>query len=336
MTIKLFNVKRRMHKMNDEKPFTSIIIPTFNRSNILPKAIDSIHRQTYTHYEIIVVDDGSTDNTKKIITKYPEIKYIYQDNHGASSARNTGIQHAKGDFIAFLDSDDYWLPNKLELQVKIFLKNPLLWMVAGAKVKNKDRKLNDSFSNPNLTYDTKKITFLNLIEYNCINTPSVLVRRDIFEMTGLFDTNLKTGEDWDLWLRIACFGPVAFIKTPLVIINKINQSLSSDRYEIYNNNLKVFDKWNPLKNSKSPLTYKNFIKIVIKHFVLGILKLLKSGQEKEALLLWNKVNTVFHFTIYNKIYIFLYYHLICFTKNYFYPFFFVYSKHAADDKNPIL
>jgi hypothetical protein len=74
-------------------------------------------------------------------------------------------------------------------------------------------------------------------------------------MTGLFDTNLKTGEDWDLWLRIAFFEAILFIKTPLILINKINQSLSSDRYWIYNNNLKVFAKWNPLKNSKSPFNY---------------------------------------------------------------------------------
>jgi glycosyltransferase involved in cell wall biosynthesis len=309
--------------MKAENPLISIIIPTFNRSDSLPVAINSIFHQTYTNYEIIVVDDGSTDNTKEITAKYPEIIYIYQDNHGVSSARNVGIQHAKGNFIAFLDSDDYWMPNKLELQIKEFSKSPSLCMVTSAKINT--NKKSDVFSD-NAAYKTKKFTFFDLINYNYIVTSSVLVKRNILTTTGLFDTTLKTGEDWDLWLKIVYCGPILSISMPLVIKKAMEQSLSVDRYEIYKNNIKVFDKWNPLKNLKSPLAYEKFIKIVIKHSTIAVFKLLKSKKKEEALLLWDTVNTTFHFTSYDRIYIYLYYHLICFKKLNFYPLFFIYSK----------
>ena len=109
----------------------SIVIPTFNRRNYITIALDSVLAQTYTNYEIIIIDDGSSDNTKEVLTPYwDKIRYFYQDNRGIPATRNRGIREAKGDYIAFLDSDDYWLPEKLERQIDYFEKNPHCGMVA--------------------------------------------------------------------------------------------------------------------------------------------------------------------------------------------------------------
>jgi glycosyltransferase involved in cell wall biosynthesis len=118
----------------------SVIIPTFNRCSIITDAIESVLRQTYSQYEIIVVDDGSVDTTKETVSKYgSNIKYIYQENAGPSAARNTGIRHAKGDLIAFLDSDDVWREDKLALQVACFTDNPRVGIVvSGHEIRNEN------------------------------------------------------------------------------------------------------------------------------------------------------------------------------------------------------
>ncbi|MCK4819314.1 glycosyltransferase family 2 protein, partial [bacterium] len=108
-------------------PNVSVIIPTCNRAEYITQAIDSVLAQTYTDYEIIVVDDGSTDNTKEVMEPYMDrIRYIYQENAGVSAARNTGIKAAKGDWVAFLDSDDEWLPGKLAVQIRAVERHPQL------------------------------------------------------------------------------------------------------------------------------------------------------------------------------------------------------------------
>ena len=100
--------------------FVSVIIPTFNRKNFVPKAIESVLKQSYKKYEIIIVDDGSGDGTQDYVrSNFPMVRLIFQSNRGVSAARNTGILHSKGDWIAFLDSDDQWLPKKLEYQINI-------------------------------------------------------------------------------------------------------------------------------------------------------------------------------------------------------------------------
>ena len=198
-----------------EKPLVSVIIPTFNRGWILKEAIDSVLAQSFKNFELIVVNDGSTDNTLDILSLYKnDIIAVNQDNKGVSGARNRGIALSSGKFIAFLDSDDFWMPNKLSVQVDFFNTNhdalicqtDEIWIRNNIRVNPKKRheKLSGMIFEPSL----------NL----CLVSPSaVMIKRELFKTVGLFDENLPACEDYDLWLRISCIYPVYLIDIPLII-----------------------------------------------------------------------------------------------------------------------
>ncbi len=193
----------------------SVVIPTFNRIKILDRTLDSVINQTIKPYEIIVVDDGSNDQTGNWIkNKFPEINYFYQKNMGVSTARNTGIDMAKGDWIAFLDSDDEWNKDKLELQSKAIHNNkdiPLshtneIWIKNGVRINQK--RSHQKFGGQIFNQCLKK----------CIISPStVIIRKDIFNEIGLFDTSLPVCEDYDLWLRVTARYPVLLLEKELTI-----------------------------------------------------------------------------------------------------------------------
>jgi glycosyltransferase involved in cell wall biosynthesis len=182
----------------------SIVIPAYNNAKFLPEAIESVLDQTYKDYEIIVVDDGSTDNTKEVLAPYfDKIKYIQQQNQGAGNARNTGIRHSQGEYIAFLDADDVWLPEKLHIQINYLNNNPRIAMVYslsysmsedGKQIKKKG-KWGRTLPSENL--------FDVLFLHNIIPTSTVVVRNEVFNTIGLFDESLINSQDRDLWLRIA-------------------------------------------------------------------------------------------------------------------------------------
>jgi len=193
----------------------SVVIPTYNRYTLLKRAINSLLAQTYPIDEIIVVDDGSRDNTKDIKKDFPEIIYIYQENQGVSAARNVGIQRAKNEWIAFLDSDDEWHKEKLEKQVAFHKNNPdtlmsytdEVWIRNGQKVKipKKYRKIG-------------KDAFLENLSYCNIAPSSVMMHKKLFEKFGLFDEELRVCEDYDMWLRVSSEEKVGLI--PQKLINK--------------------------------------------------------------------------------------------------------------------
>jgi glycosyltransferase involved in cell wall biosynthesis len=196
-------------------PVVSVIIPTFNRGWVLKDAIDSVLLQEFEDFELIVVDDGSTDNTKDILDSFKEkIIVLRQSNRGVSSARNAGVAKASGEFIAFLDSDDLWLPGKLSVQVDFFRTNPdalicqteETWVRKGVKVnpKKRHKKPSGMIFEPSLAL--------------CLVSPSaVMMKRILFDDIGLFDENLFACEDYDLWLRTSCRHPVFLIDTPMII-----------------------------------------------------------------------------------------------------------------------
>jgi glycosyltransferase involved in cell wall biosynthesis len=211
-------------------PLVSVIIPIYNRSNTIEQAVDSVLSQQYTNYEIILIDDGSTDNTKEILSKYisnyNNIVYVYQNNSGPSAARNTGIMKAKGELIAFLDSDDVWRCDKLERQIPCFRNNPRIGLVAsGHEVLDEDR---------NVKYVTllneKEIRQLNRKDLykNFFSTPSVIVRADCFNNMGLFDNTVRYAEDWDMWLRILTCYDCEIIQEPLVSIRVHRTSITNE------------------------------------------------------------------------------------------------------------
>jgi glycosyltransferase involved in cell wall biosynthesis len=200
---------------SNQYPFVSVVLPTYNRDAFVAKAIDSVLGQTYSDYELIVVDDGSTDNTPALLEQYGDrINVVRQENRGVSAARNSGIRSASGQAIALLDSDDYWLPKKLEEQIAFFDAEPdalicqtqELWFRNGKRVNPKKRHRKPS-----------GMIFEKSLPLCLVSPSAVMIRKSLFDEVGLFDEALPACEDYDLWLRIAWKYPVYLIDTPLIV-----------------------------------------------------------------------------------------------------------------------
>lgn len=206
----------------------SVIIPTYNRAVMLCNAIESVLQQTLLPKEIIIVDDGSTDNTSLEIQKFASsIKYFRKEHKGVSAARNFGIINSSGKFIAFLDSDDLWLPEKLANQVEIlnnFKEFPItytdeIWLRNGKRVNAglRHKKVSGWIFEPSL--------------HLCLVSPSsVLIRRELFNQIGYFDETLTVCEDYDLWLRIAHRYPFHLLNKPLIIKRGGHKDQLSEKY----------------------------------------------------------------------------------------------------------
>jgi len=211
-------------------PKVSVIIPTYNRAGIVVRAISSVLNQTVSDFEVIIIDDGSVDGTEKAVAglKGP-IQYLaHPANLGVSAARNTGIRHSNAPFIAFLDSDDHWLPEKLNVQMQFFETNSQMvacqteeiWIRKGRRVNpmKKHVKPSGDIFEPSLKL--------------CLVSPSaVMLKRSVLDEVGLFDESLPACEDYDLWLRIACRHPVHLIDQPLIIKEGGHPDQLSARYK---------------------------------------------------------------------------------------------------------
>lgn len=196
-------------------PTVSVIIPTYNRAAVVTEAIDSVLAQTFRDFELIVVDDGSTDDTRDRLAAYGErIRLICQENHGVSHARNVGIRAARGQYIALLDSDDLWLPKKLDTQVAAMTAQPdiplchteEIWIRRGVRVNQMKKHQKQG-----------GYIFTHCLPFCVISPSSVMIRRALFDDIGYFDETLPACEDYDLWLRVTKTSPVHFIETPLMI-----------------------------------------------------------------------------------------------------------------------
>jgi glycosyltransferase involved in cell wall biosynthesis len=200
-------------------PLVSIVLPTYNRAHLLRRAIQSILNQTYQNFEIIVVDDCSSDNTEEVVKSFCDerIRYVRNKEHkGAPFSRNIGIRIACGEYIAFQDSDDEWLPKKLEKQMDVFKNSSRelgvvytsFWRIGEGRrfrVPPSNFKLNE--------VDIHEI----LLETNFIGMPTAVVRKECFEKVGLFDETLPRLQEWDLWIRISRYYHFKHIDEPLVI-----------------------------------------------------------------------------------------------------------------------
>jgi len=211
-------------------PTVSVIIPAYNAAPWIAETIDSVLNQTFQDFEIIVVDDGSTDGTTEIVKKYKsQVQYLYKKNGGVGSARNAGIRAARGRYIACVDADDLWLPEKLEVQTQLLQKEPsLAWVYS-------DGLIFENNSNQNLHLFSQSASMISgdvlrpLLLQDFIPCPTPVVRRDIFENVGFFeeDISLQSVADWDMWLRISAKYPVGFIDKPLVKYRRHSTSMTS-------------------------------------------------------------------------------------------------------------
>lgn len=187
-------------------PLVSVIIPTHNRADLVVQAVESVLNQTYTNIEIIVVDDGSTDNTYEALKKHEKrIRYIFQQRSERSKARNEGFRHSKGSYIAFLDSDDLWLPMKIEKQVQVLNEKRNVGVVY-TDVEFIDRNGNayDGEICTDALKRKRQDFYEDLMTDNIVGSPSaVMVRRECLVMAGLFDESMNACEDLDLWQRLA-------------------------------------------------------------------------------------------------------------------------------------
>jgi len=218
-------------------PVVSVIIPTYNRAKLVTKAIDSVLAQTYTDYEIIVIDDGSTDNTKEVLEPYMhKIKYIYQDNAGVYVARNLGIRQAKGQWIAFLDSDDQWLPEKLACQLECVYRTGTKVCFTNSKIFNGKKLIERYPSKIKKPIAQEEIITdpfaLFAIEGPPHTLPTMLVAKNLLEEVGLFNEKLRIGDDTRLIFDLALRTPFVFIPSVLAEINS-----SENRNGLVNNSI---------------------------------------------------------------------------------------------------
>lgn len=226
----------------------SVVIPSYNCEKYIGRAIDSVLNQTYQAMECIVVNDGSTDNTREIVASYADrVILVEQANQGASAARNAGIARAKGEYIAFLDADDYWHPSKLEKQARLLQDHPHLVLVstrlARHEQEDSDRLQDDALRAQPYSSDIADIhtDLLALLQNPYLGTPSVLVRADRAREVGGFDTTLPAAEDLDFYFKVCRNGSYARIKQPLTIVEIRKGSLTHTQPG-YRLNLEVLDR----------------------------------------------------------------------------------------------
>jgi glycosyltransferase involved in cell wall biosynthesis len=234
----------------------SVIIPTYNYGHYLPQSLGSALNQTVPPFEIIVVDGGSTDNTPNAIKPYltdSRIKYIRTENRGVSAARNTGIKLAESELIAFLDADDIWVHNKLELQLPLF-GNSKVWVVYSLRHPFNEGGLVKDYEHVNV-FRGNVLPYLMTHNFLCLS--SAVVRKECFVSAGLFDERLSQGEDMDLWLRIAAEGyEFDYVDQPLVRYRQGGLASNPTQWDKrYEQNKSMFKKLFSTPKYKNKITF---------------------------------------------------------------------------------
>ena len=206
----------------------SVLIPTYNREKQIQDALESVFLQTYTDYEVVVVDDGSTDNTEEALKPWlDKIRYVKKENGGPASARNVGLQHIQTEFVAFLDSDDRWEPTFLQVVMTEAQTNKAIGFVTTAHILEPEGEKRPRIPETKLEGDL----FPRLFQRNFVTTSAVLARRACFEKVGFFREELRQVEDYDMWLRIAREYPIVFLKDYLCRYRSVSESLSKNVLE---------------------------------------------------------------------------------------------------------
>jgi len=228
---------------NNDLPLVSVIIPCYNHAHFLSTAIQSVQSQTYPNIEIIVVDDGSTDETKNVAENFSNVRYLYQTNAGLSASRNKGIKESKGQYLLFLDADDWLYPDAVATNMDYFFKNPALAFISGS--------YDNADADGNITNEYKvsvqKDHYCHFLDYNYIGMiATVLFARWIFD-EFLFDTTLRGCEDHDLYLKVARKYGVLHHTQKMAVYRRHANNMSS------NNGMMVHTAFRILLNQKDKL-----------------------------------------------------------------------------------
>jgi glycosyltransferase involved in cell wall biosynthesis len=220
----------------------SVVIPTYNSAAFLGAAIQSVLSQTYSDFEVVVVDDGSTDNTESVVHSFgDQVCYVKQQNKGAGAARNHGIKRSRGEYVAFLDADDLWLPGKLGEQIPLLDRDPELGLVySDWAVVPEQGEVGPSYLR-NLPAAGGYV-FDELVQCGFILTSGTIVRRSCLDDVGCFDETLSIAQDYDLWLRICYRWKIALVNKPLVIKRNRDGNLSSNLTKTAVERIVLFEK----------------------------------------------------------------------------------------------
>ena len=223
----------------------SIVIPTYNYGRFLGEAIQSVLDQTFQDFEIIIVDDGSTDNTMEVVSSFQDvrIRYIYQDHRGASAAQNVALYAARGEYITGMGADDLYLPQHLELKVKLLDSRPDVGLVCSDAYFFDDKtgatlgRLWHDPKRPDSWFDPVKAVQQPVKEFlrkGCFIMPqAAMIRRQVFATVGNFDESLPTHEDWELFVRIVQRFPIEIIDMPLLKLRQHNTNLLKNQEKLY-------------------------------------------------------------------------------------------------------
>ena len=215
----------------------SVVIPTYNGLKFLPETIASVMAQTFQEFELLLIDDGSSDGTAEWVAQFNQaqsintashetnhqIRFFQQQRGGVSAARNLGIQHAVGEFVAFLDADDLWVPTKLARQVDYLMQHPQVGLVHGWIALMDEA---GTLTGRVLSSRPEDSSLARLLTKNSVACQTVMVRRSCFEQAGVFDSKADTVEDWDVWMRMARFYPIAVLPEVLAHYRQVETSLS--------------------------------------------------------------------------------------------------------------
>ena len=269
-------------------PKVSIIIPAYNSERYIGDSLQSVFDQTFHDYQVIVVDDGSTDETKARVLVAPgPVEYIHQSNQGPAAARNTGISAAKGDLICFLDADDSWAPDKLETQVEFMDLNPDVGLVFADEEEFDDVGVQcvsllakSSFHAELMAGNVVAEPFQKLLLENFIPTSMVMVRTACFKTAGLFDVELKGPEDRDMWSRIAVSAPIACIPRVLGRKRVVASSVSRDAETTLRSRIRLWTKARTLFPELAPVRTINAL-LAPTYVQLGFI-LLRQNKTEQA------------------------------------------------------
>ncbi|HEV7329758.1 MAG TPA: glycosyltransferase [Flavisolibacter sp.] len=256
-------------------PLVSVIIPSYNHAAYLPEAIESVLKQFYTFFEIIVVDDGSTDDTSTLVKKYTDVTYIYQENQGLSAARNTGIEASHGDFLVFLDADDILYEDALAHNLSCLQQHPEAAFVSGAY----DVISSDGNFLKEVVWDIRAEHYLFLLERNYIAMhATVMYRRSVFS-TFRYDTSLRSCEDYDMYLKIARNHPVLHTTKKLAAYRMHATNMSANYEVMLKHSLLVLSRqWPLLRSQKEREAYKRGVRFWKEYYCNLLYVHLRTGE----------------------------------------------------------